>query len=172
MPKRVVWKTETGDTDTQPPGQAGPNRFANKHVYIVPGTSTYEQMAQKGREILAARRSRNKTPQERALYGMATTGVNTLVVTNDMDLQEMEAHIIKLCGATTGNPKHIEVPVQGVVVTSRQGTEDVCLPDGTWVLPRPLTLQDHNRVNIVSERKIKVEVREQGDILHVVHLEG
>ena len=126
MPKRVVWKTETGDTDTQPPGQTGPNRFANKHVYIVPGTSTYEQMAQKGREILAARRSRNKTPQERALYGMATTGVNTLVVTNDMDLQEMEAHIIKLCGATTGNPKHIEVPVQGVVVTSRHSARQRC----------------------------------------------
>jgi hypothetical protein len=84
----------------------------------------------------------------------------------------MEGHIIRLCAATTGNPKHIEVPVQGVVVTTRQGADDVCLPDGTWVLPRPLTLQDHNRVNIVRERKIKVEVREQGNYLHVVHLEG
>lgn len=172
MGKRVVWKTETGDTDTQPPGQTGPNRFANKHVYIVPGTSTYEEMARKGREILTARMKNNKTQEEKKLYGMGTTTVNTLVVTNDMDLQEMEGHIIRLCGATPGNPKHIEVPVQGVVVTTRQGSDDVCLPDGTWVLPRPLTLQDHNRVNIVRERKIKVEVREQGDVLHVVHLEG
>jgi hypothetical protein len=172
VPKKVVWKTETGDTTTQPPGQTGPNRFANKHVYIVPGTSTYEQMAQKGREILAARMKNNKTQEERKLYGMGTTSVNTLVVTNEGDLLEMEGHIIRLCAATPGNPKHIEVPVQGVVVTTRQGADDVCLPDGTWVLPRPLTLQDHNRVNIVRERKIKVEVREQGNYLHVVHLEG
>jgi hypothetical protein len=89
MPQKVVWKTETGNTTPRPPGQTGPNRFANTHACIVPGASTSEQVAQNGGEIRAAGMKNTTIQEERTLYGLETTRVKTLVVTNDADLLDM-----------------------------------------------------------------------------------
>ena len=78
------------------------NRFANKHLHVVPGSPTLQQLIDEGRRIFAARvaahatPSRNPNAAERALrqqYGTTYVTRNTLIVLNRGGLSALEAAI-------------------------------------------------------------------------------
>ncbi len=78
------------------------NRFANKHLHVVPGSPTLQQLIDEGRRIFAARVAAHATlghrpnAAERALreqYGTAYVTRNTLIALNTAGLQALEAAI-------------------------------------------------------------------------------
>jgi hypothetical protein len=73
-------------------GGTEPNRFANKHLFILDKGMAYDEMKQEAIRITQARKS-SATPQHNAKFGQMKPTKNTVLITNNTVFEQMKAYV-------------------------------------------------------------------------------